>query len=87
MSDTQRTITNRELIEQLQKFPLDAPVEFSVSQYNKVYPTFLQLGVTRFSPVNSKNQIVDFLNGHNLHIHLSMPDTDDTYFIISSRKK
>lgn len=82
-----KTISVEKLIKQLQEFPNEALVRFSVTQYNKTarYGTDLQLGGALFA--SDLGQICDMMDGMTVKINLALPETETYYTILSKRAK
>lgn len=76
-------VTVRQLIESLQQYDLDAPVEIAVYQYNKIHP------VVYASPVESymvKGSFATMRNGQDVRIDISLPYDDESFMFTGIKK-
>jgi hypothetical protein len=88
MNATNKIVTVQDMINSLMQFPMDAPVEISITQYNKRYPVaYVQPSETHFS-TGADVKYADMLNGKHVRITASLPvsHTDNTYMMTSVKK-
>jgi hypothetical protein len=77
-------VTVKQMIESLQRFDENAPLEISIYQINKRYP------VAYCEPNESvmvKGMFAQMQNGVHVRIEVKLPETNENYMITSLRKK
>jgi hypothetical protein len=77
-------LTVQMLIDSLSQYPMDAPVEISVRQYNKVFP--IAYCIPNASPI-CNNAYVTMKDNINVRLDITLPCDDDTFMVTSTRKK
>lgn len=81
------TVTVKQMIESLQRWPMDAKVEVAIEQYNQVYPVAYVPPIQSNGPGCKPGNYATMPDGNTVRITVMLPSDDEKFMYVGNRKR